>query len=110
MSITLPRTTLALALLATGWIAAAPASAAEPPVKQEVGAYLHEADAALRARHPQLAEARLERAETALLNARAAGDAHLGRAIDKVVSARADIRHGDSHAAEAVLRHIGPVA
>ncbi|MBL6077883.1 hypothetical protein JMJ56_07695 [Belnapia sp. T18] len=85
-------------------IAAAPEAPAAPPapapvptrmnVLHDADALIQEAEARIRAHDARQAELTLERAETALLNGKAAGEAVPEAAIRPLVQARAALHHG----------------
>ena len=97
--------------LAAKPLAAAPAAAGPVDGMQDIGRLLRQAEAALQARHAGAAAAELEQAETALLNARAAGAEQPAQAIGPVGEALAALHHGDRPAAtqatEAAIRVLG---
>lgn len=89
---------------AAGVAAAAPAGGQDAPPSATapagVDAMLQEARDALRSNHPDVARNRLERAETALLNARAGGEHAFRDPIRDIAGARAALARGHHDAAE----------
>lgn len=92
-------------------VAEAPVAASPADGLQDIGRLLRQAETALEARQPAVAAAELERAETALLNAQAAGAEQPGQAIRPVSQALAALHHGDRptarQATETAIRTIG---
>lgn len=108
--------TVAFAILALGWILGAEASA-QPyaaggariaaivaRVTPEAPPWLARADLALARRQAAPAREALERAETALLNARLRGERGLIRAIAAMATAREAMDRGDQPGARAAIQ------
>jgi hypothetical protein len=71
-----------------------------------LSALLHQANMALKARHPAVARDRLEQAETRLLNARADGEQGFRIQVQDIAAARGALAGGDTAGAE---REIGRI-
>lgn len=104
---------LALAMLALGWIAGAEAlaqpydprvAAIIARVAPDAPGYLIQADQALAQRQMGMARETLERAETSFLNARLRGERGLGRAIEAIAAARQAMDRRDVAGARAAIR------
>jgi hypothetical protein len=87
---------------ATTAAAMAPAATVTPAVQPQhlrasdaVAGFVHQADAALKARHAAEARDRLEQAETALLNARTDGERGYRVQVQDIAAARGALAAGD---------------